>query len=142
VSAYVPADLRQQVRDVFSNCCAYCQTAEALTVATFEVEHIIPRSAGGETILRNLCLACPTCNRCKANRTSAVDPETQQEVPLYRPHDDDWSAHFAWNDDATQIVASSPTGRATVAALRMNRPALIRLRRMWIASGEHPPKVE
>jgi HNH endonuclease len=141
VSAYVPAQLRQQVRDRFANCCAYCQTAEALTVVTFEVEHIFPRSAGGETVFANLCLACPMCNRCKAERMFAVDPATQQEAPLYRPHVDDWDAHFAWSDDATQIVPATATGRATVAALRMNRPALVRLRRMWTASGEHPPKI-
>jgi hypothetical protein len=142
VSAYVPADLRLQVRHFFSDRCAYCQTAEASIVTTFEVEHIIPRSAGGETTFENLCLACPTCNRCKATRTFAVDPLTQQEAPLYHPHRDDWATHFAWNADATQIDASTPTGRATIVALRMNRPALIRLRRMWIALGEHPPRGE
>lgn len=142
MSAYVPADLRQQVRDRFLNCCAYCQTAEELTVATFEIEHIQPHSAGGETIFLNLCLACPTCNRCKADRTAAIDPETQQEALLFRPHQDDWSAHFAWSEDTTEIIGTTPTGRATALALRMNRPAMIRLRRMWIAAGEHPHKVE
>lgn len=141
MSGYVPADLRRQVRDFFSNCCAYCQTVEALTVTTFEVEHILPRSAGGQTIFLNLCLACSTCNRCKANRTTSLDPQTQTEVPLYRPHHDVWSTHFSWNDDATMLIAATSTGRATIDALRMNRPQLIRLRRMWVQMGEHPPKV-
>jgi hypothetical protein len=141
VSAYVPADLRQQVRDLFSDCCAYCQTPEELTVVTFEVEHIIPRSAGGETILSNLCLACPTCNRCKANRTTVIEPGSQQEIPLYRPDQDDWSAHFAWNDDATEIIALTPVGRVSIEALRMNRPSLVRLRRMWATMGEHPREI-
>ena len=44
------------------------QTAESLTVTTFEIEHIIPRSKGGETAFENLCLACPTCNRYKSDR--------------------------------------------------------------------------
>lgn len=41
---------------------AYCRTPEALTVTTFEFEHIIPLSAGGQTVFDNLCLACP-CNK-------------------------------------------------------------------------------
>jgi hypothetical protein len=31
--------------------------------------------------------------------------------------------------------------QATIEALRMNRPALIRLRRMWVQMGEHPPRM-
>src|SRR4029434_6530046 len=63
MSLYVPAALRRHIRARFLDRCAYCLTAEALIAATFEIEHIIPRSAGGETIFDNLCLACPTCNR-------------------------------------------------------------------------------
>ena len=121
MSAYVAADLRQQVREHFENRCGYCQTDQALTVTTFEVEHITPRSAGGGTVFDNLCFACPTCNRCKSNRTVAIDPATNQEVPLYRPNHDDWPDHFTWSDDGTEIISLTPTGRATVNALRMNR---------------------
>ena len=35
----------------------------ALTVMTFEFEHIRPLSAGGETVFENLCFACTFCNR-------------------------------------------------------------------------------
>jgi 5-methylcytosine-specific restriction endonuclease McrA len=62
MSVHIPADLRRQIRAHFAKCCAYCHTAEALTVVTFEVEHIIPLAAGGETAPQNLCLACPTWN--------------------------------------------------------------------------------
>ena len=51
MSAYVPVDLQKQIRDQFTNCCAYCHTAENLTVAIFELEHIVPLKAGGETPL-------------------------------------------------------------------------------------------
>lgn len=50
MSAYIPVELQRQIRARFANCCAYCRTVEALTVTTFEFEHITPRSAGGETI--------------------------------------------------------------------------------------------
>ena len=142
MSGYVPANLRRRVQEHFAHCCAYCRTAEHLSVATFEVEHIIPRSAGGETVFGNLCLACPTCNRCKADRTVAIEPDTQHETPLFSPQQDAWNEHFAWNHDATEITALTAVGRATIVALRMNRPQLVRVRRMWVIMGEHPPDVE
>ncbi|MFM7441805.1 MAG: hypothetical protein ACKO2V_24940 [Snowella sp.] len=33
-------------------------------------------------------------------------------------------------------------GRATIEALRMNRPQLIRVRVMWVKMGEHPPEID
>lgn len=142
MSRYVPAHLRRQVRERFQCRCAYCQTAEQLTAVTFEVEHIVPRSAGGQTRFQNLCLSCPTCNRYKADRTEGIDPDTGEAVRLFAPHQDRWSEHFTWTDDATELVPLTAIGRATIAALRMNRPQLIRVRRMWVAMGEHPPKLE
>ena len=141
MSAYVPAALRRLVRERFANRCAYCRTAEHLTATHFEIEHIEPRAAGGETVFANLCLACPMCNRFKSDSSSAVDPLTATSVPLFHPQSQVWTEHFDWSDDATEIIGRSPVGRATVAALRMNRPPMIRVRRMWIAMAEHPPQV-
>jgi hypothetical protein len=141
VSVYIPVDLQRRVRGHFANCCAYCRTAEALTVTVFEFEHIFPRSAGGETIFKNLCLACPSCNRYKASRQTAVDPITDWEVALFHPHLQLWTNEFAWSEDATEIVGLTQVGRATVLALKMNRPQLVRVRRMWVKLGEHPPIV-
>ncbi len=62
----IPADLQQKIRTRFSNRCAYCQTREDLSVAIFEFEQILPRSTGGKTEFKSLCLSCPTCNRYKA----------------------------------------------------------------------------
>lgn len=47
---YIPIELQRQIRARFADCCAYCRTALALSVAIFEFEQIIPRSAGGETV--------------------------------------------------------------------------------------------
>jgi hypothetical protein len=139
MSVYVPVNLRQQLRRQFSNCCAYCRTAEHLTVVTFEVEHIIPIASGGETALANLCLACPTCNRHKALRVTAVDPQTDRVVSLFHPQQQKWSDHFAWSADQTELIGLTAIGRATIDALRINRPQLVRTRRMWGKMGEHPP---
>jgi hypothetical protein len=138
-SVYIPIALRQRVRERFANCCAYCCTAEELTVAIFEIEHIVPRSGSGEMVFENLCLACPTCNRYKADLTSAADSQTQTEAALFHPPQQGWVDHFAWNEGATQIIRLTPTGRATIELLKMNRPQLVRVRQMWVAMDEHPP---
>ena len=72
MTGYVSVKLRRLVREHFSNRCAYCQTAESLTVSIFEIEHVVPSSANGPTVFENLCLACPTCNRYKSNRTEVL----------------------------------------------------------------------
>lgn len=140
MSVYVPVETQRTVREQFKGRCAYCQTLEALTVITFEFDHIVPLSAQGQTVAENLCLACPACNRYKARRQSAVDPATGETVPLFHPQHQIWSKHFAWNEDTTAVIGLTPIGRATVAALKMNRSQMSRLRRMWREMGEHPPE--
>lgn len=75
MSVYIPVELQRKMRTHFSAHCAYCQTAEALTVTIFEIEHIIPRPAQGQTVFENLCLACPTCNRYKAKSPLINSPQ-------------------------------------------------------------------
>lgn len=142
MSAYIPVELQRQVRDRFSNCCAYCHTSEHLTVSIFEYEHITPLSAGGDSILENLCLACPSCNRYKANRQTAKDPLTEKMVSIFHPQRQVWKDHFSWNENFTEIIGTTPIGRATVVSLKMNRPQIVRVRKMWIKLEEHPPKLE
>jgi HNH endonuclease len=141
VSPYVSVGLQCRIRDRFANYCAYCQTAEALTAMTFEFEHILPLSAGGQTIWENLCLACPTCNRHKADRQTAVDPFTGQNVPLFHPQRQVWVDHFKWSEDALEIVGLTSSGRATIVTLQMNRSQLVGVRKLWVKLEEHPPKL-
>ncbi len=139
---YISTALRTQVRTRFANCCAYCHTNENLTVAIFEIEHIVPISKGGDGTFENLCLACPTCNRYKASRQTAVDPDTGDEAKFFHPQQHVWQEHFVWNHDSTQLVGLTSKGRATIAALKMNRPQLQRVRNMWVKMGEHPPIID
>jgi HNH endonuclease len=141
VSAYISVELQRKIREKFADCCAYCRTAEFLTITTFEFEHIIPLSAGGETTFDNLCLSCPSCNRYKASRQTALDEDTQQEVSLFNPQQQSWNKHFAWSEDATEIIALTSVGRVTIYALKMNRSQLIRVRKMWVKLEEHPPNI-
>lgn len=101
----------------------------------FEVDHIQPRRAGGVNTPDNLCLSCPTCNRCKSARLYAPDPETGRTARLFHPKRDRWEEHFAWDKSVTRIFGLTPTGRATAAALRFNREVMVALRRYWRALG-------
>lgn len=140
MSRYIPTTLRRDIREHFDNCCAYCRSAEALTIVTFEIEHIVPYSAGGPSLFGNLCLACPSCNRYKSTHQQAIDPESQEQVRLFHPQQDVWGQNFFWLEDGSVLEGRTPTGRATIAALKMNRPQLVRLRRLWIKLGKHPPE--
>ncbi len=140
MSPYIAVQLQKAIRQQFQNRCAYCQTAEALIATTFEIDHIVPRAAGGATILENLCLTCPHCNRHKATRQTFIDPETQQRVPLFHPQQQVWQNSFAWSPDASQLLGLTPIGNATIAALEINRPSLVRLRQLWCRLNQHPPQ--
>lgn len=133
--AYIPKTFRQAVMAAAQGRCAYCLSPEQRMGVTFEIDHVIPRSAGGHTQLDNLCLSCPTCNRHKAQRLTARDLLSGHSVMLFRPTQDIWSHHFTWSADGAHIIGQTPTGRATVEALQFNRPAMVLLRRYWRATG-------
>ena len=117
---------------------AYCHSPESLMGIAFEIDHITPRSAGGRTAFDNLCLSCPTCNRYKANRVKARDPVSRRLVRLFRPKRDNWPGHFQWDENYSLLLGLTPTGRATIEALRINRPALVLLRQYWKVVGVWP----
>ena len=91
------------------------------------------------TTLDNLAWSCPWCNACKYTKTRAADPRTGRLVPIFDPRRQQWPRHFRWEGDLTRIAGRTATGRATVDALRLNRPELLNLRRVLFAVGEHPP---
>lgn len=137
---YIPKALRERVASRSGHRCGYCRTATFLVGTTFEVDHIVPESFGGRSDEDNLCLACPTCNGHKSNRITAVDPSTHEVVPLFDPRHQVWTEHFAWNEEGDRILGSTPTGRATVEALQLNRPMLVYARWLWVGWGCHPPE--
>lgn len=140
--SYIAPEIRRRVAERAGRLCEYCQSQEVVLGMPFEIEHIVPLSAGGETEDGNLCLACPRCNRYKGMRVEATDQETGLMSPLFNPRQDRWSEHFAWSANGLHIVGLTPTGRATIDALQMNNPFLLRARQLWIASGWHPPLAE
>lgn len=134
----IPAEIRRQVIEDAGFCCGYCLSDETLMGASLTFEHIIPIAEGGPTTRENLWRSCRQCNESKSTRTHATDPDTENIVPLFNPRTEAWSDHFEWSEDYVQIVGISPTGRATVTALRLNRSLLVKARRRWRLTGWPP----
>lgn len=105
----------------------------------FTLDHVKARSAGGGDAADNLALACFHCNRRKSDRAVDVDPVTGEAAPLFNPRLDEWAAHFQWSSDLLRVEGLTPTGRATVAALLMNRERACQIRGADAAVGRHPP---
>jgi 5-methylcytosine-specific restriction endonuclease McrA len=91
---HISADVESRVRAAARNRCGYCLSPQHLVMARLEIEHIIPLPRGGSNDESNLWLACPLCNRYKGNKTTAVDPETGDVVPLFNLRAQVWSEHF------------------------------------------------
>jgi hypothetical protein len=137
---YIPKLLRDQVRREARNRCGYCLIQQEIVGIQLHVEHILPEAAGGATILENLWLACSECNNHKGSQVDAIDPDSNERVPLFNPRLQQWAEHFRWSEDGAQIIGISPIGRATVIALDLNQPFMLIARRRWALVGWHPPR--
>ncbi len=135
----VTAQQKKVVAERANGCCEYCRSQVRFAIQPFSIEHIIPRSAGGETVLDNLALSCQGCNNHKYNKIEGRDPVSGDLVPLYHPRKQRWSEHFAWNGEFTRIIGLTSTGRSTVEVLQLNREGVVNLRRVLYGMGEHPP---
>jgi len=135
----VSTELRALVQRRAAGLCEYCHAPEAWQYVEFTVEHVIPVAAGGETAAENLALCCFSCNRRKWDRQSGVDPLAGGEHKLFHPRTDDWNRHFAWSRDGLSILGQTAIGRATVAALDLNRDRLQHIRAADVEVGRHPP---
>jgi HNH endonuclease len=130
-------DLRRRARGL----CEYCRTPERYATQPFSTEHVVPVSAGGShDDPENLALACQGCNNHKYVKVTGLDPATGSAAPLFHPRRQRWRDHFVWSADFTEILGLTPAGRATVAALRLNREGLVNLRRVLYREGAHPPQ--
>lgn len=138
--SYISKKLRDRIAKDAKFRCGYCLTDIENTGTKMEIDHIVPIAVGGPTIESNLWLSCTDCNGFKNDRINAKDPESQQTVTLFNPRDQNWHEHFAWSNNKDLVVGLTPIGRATVAALKLNRAKLVKARSMWVKAGGHPPK--
>lgn len=134
--ANIPAALRRLVIERAENRCEYCGLSQISQIATFHIDHVVPIAAGGETTEDNLALACVSCSLRKGARLTGIDPLTREEAPIFNPRKDRWQEHFLWDD--IYAGGRTPTGRATVLALAMNRTTALLIRGEESLRGRHP----
>src|SRR5437763_1342806 len=117
--------------------CEYCQLPQACSYFSFEIDHIIPKKHGGQTVPENLCLACFYCNSFKGDNISGLNSRTGKLVHLFNPRRHHWKRCFRW--DGPLLVGKTPIGRVTVSVLCINNPQAMALRQSLIDEGGFPP---
>jgi hypothetical protein len=135
----ISEEVRRRVREQANDRCGYCQCMQKYVLGILEIDHTIPRSAGGTDDEENLWLACRLCNSYKGIQTHCRDPITNRKVKLFNPRRQEWSRHFVWTQDGIYIKGLTVTGRATVIALQMNNSYAVTVRYAWVSAGWHPP---
>ena len=131
---------KNKVHKRAKGCCEFCQSSDSRATHRFYIDHIIPQSKEGSDSSANLALICPGCNNHKYNKLSGIDPFTSLEVALFHPRKQKWIDHFTWDKSYARIVGLTPSGRATIDALKLNRERLVKRREAFFALGLHPPK--
>lgn len=134
----VPISIHTFVAERAHFLCKYCLSPENFSSVDFSIEHILPSARGGSDELNNLAFACQRCNNHKFTHVEAVDPETNENAPLYNPRVAQWETHFRWSEEFLFLIGISSTGRATIQKLRLNRKGAVNLRWLLHAKGEHP----
>ncbi len=116
--------------------CEYCHLPTHGQVATFPIDHVQPRSSGGETLLDNLALACPHCNAHKWAHTTGIDPLTGASQPLFDPRRQVWTDHFQWSTQELGVLeGKTPSARATIIQLQINEPDMVAIRQLLATLG-------
>jgi len=140
VSRRIPEEVKTRVRQEAGNRCGYCRSHQDYVLCFLEIDHIVPKAAGGADREDNLWLACRMCNHYKGTQTRALDPLSGRLVRLFNPRRQRWPRHFRWSADGLHIIGRTACGRATVLALRLNNPVAVMVRRKWTEAGWHPPE--
>ncbi|WP_103018888.1 hypothetical protein [Salinibacter altiplanensis] len=140
--------------------CSFCES-KVTHVAYGDVEHFRPKSGHrqhSEEALRrpgyywlayewtNLFLCCPLCNRRHKNnlfplrnpedRAQSHRDEIEDEEPVFlHPGREDPEAHIGFRKAVAFAKDGSTRGRRTIEALRLNREALMEVRRDYLATA-------
>ncbi len=125
--------LLAELRRLARGRCDYCRIPETLDPLPFQVDHIVARQHGGQTILENLAWSCLHCNKHKGPNIASIDPRTRALVSLFHPRRQTWERHFVWNGSI--LVGRTRTGRATVRVLAINDPDFVAFRAELMDEG-------
>jgi len=123
----MPHPKLQTIRARYAFCCGYCGVSETDVGGELTVDHFRPLVAGGDDSDANLVYACVRCNQYKGALLPAAT-ERGHDQRLLHPLDDDLAAHLQADEPTGRLEGRTATGRFHIAALRLNRPALLRHR--------------
>ena len=140
MSVYIPDQIKINVRKTSRFRCGYCLLQQQYSPIIFQFDHYIPVAKGGTNDENNLWLACGNCNNAKSDNTECFDSATNLTVSIFNPRTQIWHEHFEWSENGAIIVGKTPTGRGTVALLKLNNERIVAVRREWISADWHPPK--
>jgi hypothetical protein len=118
-------------------CCEYCQLPQRHLLVPFEIDHVIAKKHGGETVPENLCLACYFCNTFKGPNVGGFDRQTRRFVQLFNPRRHHWRRCFRWAGPL--LVGRTPIGRVTVQVLDINNSQAFALRQSLMDEGLFRP---
>jgi hypothetical protein len=110
--------------------------AQAFYRVPFQIDHIIAKQHGGETVLENLAWSCFHCNTFKGPNIGGIDPEGGRLTRLYHLRLDHWEEHFSWS--GVTLTGLSAVGRATIAVLKINDPDYVAVRQALLNEGVFP----
>ncbi len=131
------AALVQLVRERAGNLCEYCRLPQTLSCVPFEIDHIIARKHGGQTVAENLANSCFYCNSSKGSNIAGLDSLDGALTRLYHPRTDQWPDHFEW--EGPSLRGRTAIGRTTVRVLNINAPDCVLLRAALVREGAFPP---
>jgi hypothetical protein len=135
-TTYLPAALRQLVRERANLRCEYCHLAESDAFLPHEPDHIIAEKHGGASTADNLALSCFDCNRFKGSDVASYDSESGQLTPLFNPRTQSWAQHFSIAGG--EINGLTSVGRTTGRLLRFNLAARVEVRKMLALKKRWP----
>lgn len=128
-------DLRAMVAQRAGMRCEYCLIHVDDASFAHEVDHILSRQHGGETIAENLAFACMVCNRLKGANLTSVS-SSGEIVRLFNPRLDDWQSHFKLEGAIIQPL--STIGEVTTRLLRLNEADRVVERFRFQGLGSYP----
>lgn len=118
------------VRTRAGQACEYCGVTETDCGGLLTVDHHRPQAHGGADVVDNLVYCCWRCNLHKA----AYWPSEATAPALWNPRDEPRDRHLLLLADG-RLHAHTPTGKFTLARLRLNRAALVAHRARRLAQA-------
>ncbi len=92
--------LRAYIAEQWKHRCAYCGLGDWEDRTRFNLDHVVPRSAGGPTNIRNVVWSCEPCNHAKGDTPAAEllkdDPATLARIEGGKPRPLAAKGAYAW----------------------------------------------